>query len=130
MENARIDRTGPTLDRRHALMMGAQTNERSEVRLLTTVSVTICADDERHVGLVRDFSPKGLFVYSDFEPACGAKLSFTLQVRKRTLKHLVVNCKGKVVRVKTTGSGAIGIAVAVEEYEFRRLAPSLKVASQ
>jgi PilZ domain len=108
-------------------MIGTQREERSEVRFLTTVPVVIYAGNERHVGLVRDFSPKGLFVYSDFEPDCGAKLSFTLRVRKPTVKQVVVNCRGNVVRVERAGLGAaIGIAVAVEEYEFRRLAPSLQ----
>ena len=33
------------------------------------------------------------------------------------------NCRGKVVRVASAGFGAaIGIAVAVEEYEIRKLA--------
>jgi PilZ domain len=127
-QKAKVDDTGQNQDRRHALMTGAQREERRQARLLTTVPVTIYVNSDRHVGLVRDYNLKGLFVYSDFQPACGDTLSFTLRLLKRSVKLLVVNCRGKVMRVETAGSGAaVGIAVAVEEYEFRRLAQSPSV---
>jgi hypothetical protein len=115
--------TGRKLDRGQALMAGKQREQRTAIRVFVTVPVEIYADGVRHVGLVRDVSGKGLFVYSDFQPACGATLRFTLQLPKNTVKHVAVDCRGKVVRVEAASSGAaIGIAVAVEEYEFRKLA--------
>jgi hypothetical protein len=114
---------GRKLDRGQALMIGKQREQRTAIRVFVTVPVAIYADGVRHVGLVRDVSGKGLFVYSDFQPACGATLRFTMQLPKHVAKHVAVDCRGKVVRVEAEASGAaIGIAVEIEEYEFRRLA--------
>jgi hypothetical protein len=118
----RID-TGLKPDRREALMIGSEREQRTAIRFFVTAPVVIYANGVRHVGLIRDVSGKGLFVYSDFQPACGDTLSFTLQLPKNMAKHLAVNCRGRVVRVEPATSGAaIGFAIVVEEYAFRKLA--------
>jgi PilZ domain len=107
------------MDTREALMVGAPREQRTAIRFFTTVAVTIYADDVRHVGLLRDFSAKGLFVYSDFRPACGAALRFTLRPPKNAAKRVPVECRGKVVRIEAAASGAaIGIAVEVDKYKL------------
>jgi hypothetical protein len=109
------------MDRRQALMTGTQQEERTATRFFTTMPVTIYADGVRHVGLLRDFSPKGFFVYSDFQPACGVTLRFALRPPKETAKHVPVECRGTVVRVEAAASGAaIGIAIEVAAYESRK----------
>jgi hypothetical protein len=109
------------LDRRHALMSGSQREQRTANRFFAAFAVTIHADGVRHVGLLRDFCAKGLFVYSDFRPACGAALGFTLRLPRNTAKRVAVECRGKVVRVESATSGAaIGIAVEIDEYELRK----------
>jgi hypothetical protein len=69
------------------------------------------------VGLIRDLSGNGLFLYSDFKPACGSTLQLTLNLREEAANESYA-CRGKVVRVVAATSGAaIGIAVELEEYE-------------
>jgi PilZ domain len=114
--------TGRKPSRRNALMTGTQREQRTAICYFVTVPVAIYADGVQHVGFVRNLSGKGIFVYSDFQPACGSTLRFTLRIAKNTVKHVPGDFRGRVVRVETTGLGAaIGIAVAVEEYEFRKL---------
>jgi PilZ domain len=116
---------GRKLDRGQAFMLGTQREQRAATRFFVTVPVAVFVNGVKHVGLVRDLSGKGLFVYSDFQPAFGAALRFTWRLPNKTRKHLAVTCRGRVVRVEAGVSGAaIGIAVAVDEYEFRKLPPA------
>jgi PilZ domain len=109
-------------ERRGALMMGIQPNQRNASRFFVTAATKIRtqAGCEEHVGLVRDLSGNGIFVYSDFTPECGSRLEVILRTSKMRPRHVSIACRGKVVRVEPSTSGAaIGIAVAVDEYEFR-----------
>ncbi len=121
-------------ERRGALMMGVQPDQRNASRFFVTAATKIRtqAGCEEHVGLVRDLSGNGIFVYSDFTPECGSRLEVLLRTSKMNPRHVSIACRGKVVRVEPSTSGAaVGIALAVDEYEFciQNPRPQLKAAS-
>lgn len=101
---------------RHAVMLGTHGEQRRALRLLTTAPAVVYMDGERHIGLVRDLSASGLFVYSDFTPALDTELSLTIRLSRDEKKTAVFVCKGIVVRVEDSKNGAaVGIAVKFEE---------------
>lgn len=103
---------------RHAVMLGTHGEQRSATRLLTTAPAVIYLDGQRHVGLVRDLSDSGLFVYSDFAPADGAQLKITVQLGHTKTKTFAFVCAGRVVRTEQAHTGAAtGIAVEFERKE-------------
>jgi hypothetical protein len=109
-------------ERRGALMIGIQPDQRNASRFFVTAATKIRMgnDCEEHVGLVRDLSGNGIFVYSDFTPECGSRLEVILRTSKMRPRHVSIACRGKVVRVEPSSSGAaVGIALSVDEYEFR-----------
>lgn len=75
---------------------------------------TIEAEGRRFVGLVRDLSESGLFVYSNLEPQHGDCLFLTLKVTQEGLAT-ELECSGQVVRVERAVRGrATGIAVKLD----------------
>jgi len=101
---------------RHAVMLGTHGEQRRALRLLTTAPAVIHMSKERHVGLVRDLSATGLFVYSDFTPAIGAELKLTIRLSQDEKKTSLFICRGSVVRVEDSRNGAaVGIAIRFEE---------------
>lgn len=108
-------------ERRSALMKGAQADQRQALRFFVTAATKVKSspDGREHVGLVRDLSGNGLFVYSDFEPEYGTRIEVILRTSKMRPRYVCIACRGTVVRVEPRSTGtAIGIAVAVDEYEF------------
>ena len=66
-------------------------------------------------------SARGVFFMSTTKPEEGAPLEFSLTLSPEiTLTdHIVIRCKGRVVRVtQTPGSDKVGIAAAIERYDF------------
>lgn len=120
-EGIAAERVANRSERRGALMVGVQPDQRNASRFFVTAATKIrigegCAE---HVGLVRDLSGNGIFVYSDFAPECGSRLEVILRTSKMRPRHVSIACRGKVVRVEPSATGAaIGIALAVDEYEF------------
>lgn len=118
-------------ERRGAFMMGVQPEQRHASRFFVTAATKVRTQTgrEEHVGLVRDFSGSGIFVYSDFRPECGSRLEVILRTSKMSPRHVSIAFRGKVVRVEPSTSGAaVGIALAVDEYEFciQNARPQLK----
>ena len=100
---------------RHAVMLGTHGEQRRSLRLLTTAPAIVFAGGERHIGLVRDLSSTGLFVYSDFAPAAGTELKLTIRLARDNKKSALFLCTGKVVRIEDSVNGAaVGIAVKFE----------------
>jgi hypothetical protein len=100
---------------RHAVMLGTHGEQRRALRLLTTAPAVVLMDGERHIGLVRDFSATGLFVYSDFTPVQGTELKLTIRFSQNKNKTAVFLCTGKVVRVEDSRNGAaVGIGLRFE----------------
>jgi len=115
-------------------MMGVQPDQRNASRFFVTAATKVRTQSgcEEHVGLVRDLSGNGIFVYSDFIPECGSRLEVILRTSKMNPRHVSIACRGKVVRVEPSASGAaVGIALAVDEYEFciQNPRPQLTAAS-
>ena len=99
---------GAYLNGRSNTLVGAG-ERRSAKRHLVVHTSTIYWGDRRHVGLIRDVSRNGLFVYSDFAPAIGEELHIRLRR---------ISCSGTVVRVESKPAGAaIGIAIRIAAYE-------------
>ena len=104
------------LARHQEIMLGIQGEQRRAVRFFNTAPAIIDVDGVRHVGLVRDLSGKGIFVYSDFEPEPGVTLDLTLWLSKDVASNETLVCRGKVVRVVASACGAaVGIGVALED---------------
>jgi hypothetical protein len=101
---------------RQAVMLGTHGEQRrGGPRLLTTAPAVMHLNEERHIGLVRDLSSTGLFVYSDFNPSVGDELKITVRLSKDKNKSAVFLCTGKVVRVEDSCNGsAVGIGVSFE----------------
>lgn len=101
---------------RHAVMIGTHGEQRRALRLLTTAPAVVYMNGERHIGLVRDLSATGLFVYSDFTPTLDTELSLTTRLSRNEKKTAVFVCKGTVVRVEASRNGAaVGIAICFYE---------------
>jgi hypothetical protein len=97
------------------VMLGTHGEQRRALRLLTTAPAIIFVEDERHIGLVRDLSSTGLFVYSDFAPAPGTELKMTIRLARDKNKSALFLCTGIVVRIEDSHNGAaVGIAVKFE----------------
>ncbi len=71
--------------------------------------------------LTRDVSARGAFFYLDVKLAEGTPVELTLTLPSEiTLTESIrVRCKGKIVRVVESVDGSkIGIAAAIEQYDF------------
>jgi len=100
---------------RQAVMLGTHGEQRRALRLLTTAPAIIFLEDERHIGLVRDLSSTGLFVYSDFAPTPGTELKLTIRITREKNKTTLFLCTGKVVRIEDSNNGAaVGIGLKFE----------------
>ncbi len=96
-------------------MRGMQAEQRRSVRIFITAPVVIDTGRIRHVGLVRDLSGSGIFIFSDFEPKTGTLLNLSLTLPTETSDKVTMVYQGKVVRVEAGTSGAAtGIAVEFE----------------
>ena len=101
---------------RQAVMLGTHGEQRRGPRLLTTAPAVMHLNEERHIGLVRDLSSTGLFVYSDFNPSVGDELRITVRLSGDKNESAVFLCTGKVVRVEDSCNGsAVGIGVRFED---------------
>jgi PilZ domain-containing protein len=100
---------------RHAVMIGTHGEQRRALRLLTTAPAVVFADGQRHIGLVRDLSSTGLFVYSDFTPELGTELKLTIRFSRDKNKTAIFICTGRVVRVEEGRNGAaVGMGLKFE----------------
>ena len=75
-----------------------------------------------HVGVLRDISEHGMFIYSDFKPTIGTKLRITLRSTFGNASDAGVYCEGIVVRVEQVRVGAApGIAIRLDHQITSRL---------
>ena len=86
-------------------------NRSSRRQMLHSAAQISVPGDGEHHGIVRDLSPEGIFLYSNFRPEIGSDIavSFTTRVGKEMVK---IYSMAKVVRVQQVVSGAApGIAL-------------------
>jgi PilZ domain len=102
--------------RRNAVMLGLR-EQRQADRNFVIAPAAIDIGGESHVGLVRDVSSSGMFVYSDFIPDCGTTIQLKMQLRVDPLRAELFDCEGTVVRVQGADPGAaVGIAVKLHNF--------------
>jgi len=85
-------------------------NRSSRRQLVHSAAQISVAGRGEHNGIVRDLSPDGIFLYSNFKPAVGCEIAvtFTTRVGNEMAK---IFARAKVVRVQQVVSGAApGIA--------------------
>jgi hypothetical protein len=68
----------------------------------------------------KDVSARGVFFYLNSEITKGSPIEFTLTLPPEiTLTERIrVRCKGKVVRVDQSNGAQVGIAAAIDQYDF------------
>ncbi len=84
------------------------------------VSVKYVEGAKEQIAQTRDVSARGVFFYMDSNVKVGSDLEFTLTLPSEiTLTDSIrVRCKGKVVRVEDRGTERIGVAAAIDQYDF------------
>ena len=81
-------------------------------------------DGSEHVAFVKDVSPRGIFLYSDFTPTVGDPLNFSLEYLSGSNK-VRLHLSGTVVRVEQSVPGAnIGVAVSFDSVDMEKPIPS------
>jgi len=97
---------------------------RNTRRIALQIPVTVKYTDGREgeqEAQTKDVSARGVFFYLEEGIKVGSDLEFTLTLPSEiTLTDSIrVRCKGKVVRVEQpAGGGRVGIAAAIEQYDF------------
>ena len=105
-----------------AIVSEAEQEQRNTRRfaLQLPVSVKYVEGAKEQVAQTRDVSARGVFFYMDSNVKVGSDLEFTLTLPSEiTLTDSIrVRCKGKVVRVEDRGAERIGVAAAIDQYDF------------
>jgi hypothetical protein len=102
--------------RRNRMAEVAPINKRREIRFFSTTSVQINLGGKRKVGLLRDISSTGVFLYSDFAPQVDEVLEFSFKLPNEAQPRIGITCRGCVVRVEDKHTGAaIGMGIKLLE---------------
>lgn len=105
-----------------AIVSEAEQEQRNTRRfaLQLPVSVKYVEGAKEQIAQTRDVSARGVFFYMDSNVKVGSDLEFTLTLPSEiTLTDSIrVRCKGKVVRVEDRGTERIGVAAAIDQYDF------------
>jgi hypothetical protein len=103
-------------------MAAPQADQRSTRRFTLQLPLTVKVDSVDKDAKTKDVSARGVFFYMDSAPEQGSPIEFTLTLPPEiTLTESIkVKCNGKVVRVdhSMNGSGQVGIAAAIDQYDF------------
>lgn len=103
-------------------MAAPQADQRTTRRFTLQLPLTVKVDNTGQDAKTKDVSARGVFFYMDSAPEKGSSIEFTLTLPPEiTLTESIkVKCNGKVVRVDQpqNGDGQIGIAAAIDQYDF------------
>lgn len=91
------------------VMLRPASNRREKSRTLLILPVSVRLGYGEHVGIIRDVSASGMFLYSDFTPPIGAEIELKLTLPAPTRPRLVTY-RGIAVRL---ASGVTGAAVGI-----------------
>lgn len=95
------------------IMLHPRCNRREKSRTLLILPVSIGLGYSKHVGVIRDLSPSGMFLYSDFIPPIGAEIELRL-TPPATAKSQQVTYRAVVVRLTEGVTGAaVGMALSL-----------------
>ena len=105
------------------MLSEAEQEQRNTRRFALQLPVSVKYVDggtKEQAAQTRDVSARGVFFYMDSNVKVGSDLEFTLTLPSEiTLTDSIrVRCKGKVVRVEDRGSERIGVAAAIDQYDF------------
>lgn len=106
-----------------AIVSEAEQEQRNTRRFALQLPVSVKyveGASKEQVAQTRDVSARGVFFYMDSNVKVGSDLEFTLTLPSEiTLTDSIrVRCKGKVVRVEDRGTERIGVAAAIDQYDF------------
>ncbi|MCI0354478.1 MAG: PilZ domain-containing protein [Acidobacteria bacterium] len=106
-----------------AVVSPAEQEQRNTRRFALQLPVSVKYVDgatREQAAQTRDVSARGVFFYMDSNLKVGSDLEFTLTLPSEiTLTESIrVRCKGKVVRVEEKGTQRIGVAAAIDQYDF------------
>ena len=91
------------------LMLNPHCNRRGNTRTLLILPVSVSLGYAQRPGVIRDISPTGMFLYSDFRPPLGAEIELKLTTPEPSYpRHLTY--RATVVRLT---SGVAGAAVGI-----------------
>jgi hypothetical protein len=106
----------PKYPNAYAAMLG-QAVTRNALRVFVRLPAWVTVEREgttEHVAFVRDISPRGIFLYSDWKPGHREHVDFVLQYLSGSNK-VRLHFTGTVVRIEQTPANtACGIAVAFD----------------
>ena len=117
------DGEAPKLQAEGAILSEAEQEQRNTRRFALQLPVSVKYVEgaaKEQIAQTRDVSARGVFFYMDSNVKVGSDLEFTLTLPSEiTLTDSIrVRCKGKVVRVEDKGSDRIGVAAAIDQYDF------------
>lgn len=97
--------------------------QRGTRRIALTLPVAVRFNDPdapEIAAQTKDVSARGIYFFMDSHPQPGTHLEFTLTLPPEiTLtEEIRVKCVGRVVRVENPTPGKVGIAAAIDQYEF------------
>jgi len=103
-----------------------QQEKRGARRFALRVPLSVSRDSsnataQNEAAQLRDVSARGISFFVDSEIAKGSPIGFTLTLPPEiTLtESILVQCKGRVVRVENADpEGKVSVAAVIEEYEF------------
>lgn len=117
------DGEAPKTQAEGAIVSEAEQEQRNTRRFALQLPVSVKYVEgaaREQVAQTRDVSARGVFFYMDSNVKVGSDLEFTLTLPSEiTLTDSIrVRCKGKVVRVEDRGTERIGVAAAIDQYDF------------
>lgn len=91
------------------LMKQPGCNRREQSRTLLILPVSIAIGHSQHLAIIRDISPTGMFLYSDFRPPLGAEIELQVTPPAPNYPHRLTY-RATVIRLT---SGVAGAAVGI-----------------
>ena len=95
-------------------------DKRMARRFTLQLPVTVKDRGREETASTRDISSRGICFYTETRLEAGSEVEFTLTLPPEiTLTEaILVNCKGKVVRVEDLPNGKLAIAAQIHQYQF------------
>jgi hypothetical protein len=103
--------------------MSGNNEQRNTRRFSLKLPMTVKLDSDTVstvASQTKDVSARGVFFYLNSEVNAGSPIEFTLTLPAEiTLtENIRVHCTGKVVRVDQVDGNQVGIAAAIDQYDF------------
>lgn len=104
-------------------------DRRGKLRTLLILPVSIVFARAEHAGVIRDISPSGLFLFSNFTATVGEEIELQLTLPAPASPPSRVTYCGRVVRITTGVPGAaVGIGLTLDGTNAAHAFRSLKAA--